>query len=178
MKNLLCVDIQPAYENFINFNIYEWVKFLNQQKNRILFLYNGPDLGYEDEDEIKNWLIDRGLKENKLDNIIFFEKGYAFFRDWLDTHGYNSSFQELFNYMIANNINDSRDVPEEDFNDEIKSFLETGNSIYIPEVLKIIKDFANSYSVCGGGENQCLLEVKIILDTLHKKYSMLNKFIY
>lgn len=39
-KTIINVDIQPEYESAINFNISDWVNFINQSanSNRIIFL--------------------------------------------------------------------------------------------------------------------------------------------
>jgi len=48
---LIVVDVQPGYEDYIDFDIEEFCEYLNEQE-KILYLFNGPDLGYEDEYEI------------------------------------------------------------------------------------------------------------------------------
>ena len=48
---LIVVDVQPGYEDDIDFDIKEFCEYLNEQE-KILYLFNGPDLGYEDEYEI------------------------------------------------------------------------------------------------------------------------------
>lgn len=62
-NKIIVVDIQPSYIDYINFDIEDFTNWLNKNKNsKILYLFNGKELGYEDEYDIKNWLYDNGLK--------------------------------------------------------------------------------------------------------------------
>lgn len=111
--NLISVDIQPAYENAFTFDIFSFTNFLNnnfEELNTLTFLFNGPDLGYPDENEYKWWLIENGLDENIVEQSIFFDKGYAFFRFCLDEGIDDNELIDLIKFMISNNINDSRDI--------------------------------------------------------------------
>ena len=44
-KTIINVDIQPEYEDYITFDLYEWVEYINKNStnNDIIFLYNGED---------------------------------------------------------------------------------------------------------------------------------------
>ncbi|NPV13085.1 MAG: hypothetical protein HPY57_15065 [Ignavibacteria bacterium] len=56
-KKIIIVDIQPSYRIHMNMDMTDFTEWLNHHKYLdILYLYNGPDLGYEDENEIKDWL--------------------------------------------------------------------------------------------------------------------------
>jgi len=55
-NNVIVVDIQPIYKNYIHFNIYDFCNFLLEQRD-ILYLYNGPDtVGSDNKEGIIDWL--------------------------------------------------------------------------------------------------------------------------
>lgn len=59
-NELVVVDVQPAYKNYIKFNIESFINYIKQQDySRILYLFNGPDFGFETEQEIQEWLFEK-----------------------------------------------------------------------------------------------------------------------
>lgn len=176
--NLVCVDIQPTYESYIRF-IPDFIDFLNENEfYKILYLYNGPDLGFEDSDEIKNWLMENGLDPEKLDNFKFYEKGYAFLRGWMDTGVPEEDIIKMGKYMLKNNIYDSRDIEEETYKEMgLEELSDNPDSIFIPDVIEEIKKL-NKPLLCGGGKNECLLEVELLFRMINKRYKKHKKYIY
>lgn len=188
-NKLICVDIQPAYLYHISFNLQNWISSLAEFKGKILYLYNGPDLGYESENQIKNWLfelLDYDEESFKLliKKIIFVDKGYGFFRDAIDdTRIYTKEIVTLIAYMIKNKYWDTRDlkkneIPSLKISRYFKEQLISENiSLFIPDFISILKSFSGA-TIVGGSKNECLLEIKILLDALNKNYKLFNSFIY
>lgn len=190
-KTIVNVDIQPEYENGITFNVNDWVSFLNQntENNQILFLYNGADtLGMISESDYKEWLFNLGVDEDVIMSSNFYDKGYAFFRYCMDEGIDDDSIVDLIKYMIRHDINDSRDLNEEMWNnfmeetnntrEDVRSLLETADDmINIPDLMEYISRFRNIV-LTGGGINECLKEVELSLMALEKPYSILNQFTY
>ena len=115
-KNLIVVDIQPEYEKNFDFKKYEFVNFINKEYDKfhsVLFLFNGPDLGFPDENEYKQWLLEIGINENIIEESYFFDKGYAFFRFPMDEGIETDQIVNLLKFMKSNDINDSRDMTTE-----------------------------------------------------------------
>ena len=125
-KDLIIVDIQKEYEDGFSFEIYEFTSFLNDNHdlfNSITVLYNGAEtLGMISESEYKWWLIENSLDEEVLDSINFYDKGYAFFRYCMDNSIDDSLTVNLIRYMFENDINDSREIDEEVWNDLINHY--------------------------------------------------------
>ena len=95
----MIVDIQPSYESYIPF-LDEFVNFLNKNTfNSITYLYNGPELGMETETDMIEWLYENGLKKSKFDQITFQDKGYAFFRSFMDLGMDKTDLINLIRYM-------------------------------------------------------------------------------
>jgi len=190
-KTLISVDIQPEYEKWITFNLGDWVEFINSnaENNRIVFLYNGAEtLAMVDENEYRYWLFDLGIEEDVLDHAKFYDKGYAFFRYCMDSNIDVDNIVDLVQYMINNNINDSREIDEDMWNDyiqttehdqeDVRELLENADDmINVPDLMDFLKYFSNIV-VFGGGINECLKEVEIALLALNKNYDILNQYTY
>jgi hypothetical protein len=190
-KSIINVDIQPEYQNYISFNLKNWVNFINQNaiNNNIVFLYNGKDtLGMIDEYSFKDWLIKLGVDEDVIYNATFYDKGYAFFRYCMDNSIDEDNIADLVKYMVNHNINDSRDIDNEMWRnfmsetnlnqDDVKELLENADDcISIPDLMDFIKRF-NNIVLLGGGINECLKEVEIALLALDKPYNTLSEFTY
>lgn len=190
-KTIINVDIQPEYKNYISFGLSKWIQFLNQNanNNRIIFLYNGEDtLGMVSEYDYKNFLLDLGLDEDVLDNAIFYDKGYAFFRYCMDNSIDEDNIVDLVKFMIQNDINDSREIDEDMWNDymqqtnhsqeDVRELLENaGDMINIPDLMDFLKNYSNIV-LLGGGINECLKEVEIALLALNKNFNTLKQFTY
>jgi hypothetical protein len=189
-KTIINVDIQPEYQSYISF-IDEWVNFINQsaENNRIIFLYNGQDtLGMVSESDYINWLHDLGIDEDVINNAIFYDKGYAFFRYCMDNSIDEDAIVDLVKYMLTNDINDSRDIDEDMWNDfmnttdhsrqDVRDLLENADDlINIPDLMDFLQN-KNNITLTGGGINQCLKEVEIALLALDKPYSIISEFTY
>jgi hypothetical protein len=179
-RDLVVVDIQPEYENAISFPISQFTNYLNRTPfNKIFYTFNGPDLGFKNWSEVSYWLIENGLDESKLDEIEPFDKGYAFFRSFMDLGMDEANLLRLLKYMHDNKIYDSRDVDE-----EIWASLNldwdwdpNGDAVFIPDVLFKLDRYKNPL-ICGGGRDECLREVELCFRILNKPYQLLTEFIY
>lgn len=190
-KTIINVDIQPEYKDYISFDLFKWANFINQnsENNKLVFLYNGADtLGMIDEYSYKDWLIDLGIDEDVIYNATFYDKGYAFFRYCMDNSIDEDNIVDLVKYMIRNDINDTRDIDEEMWNDymqetnhnqqDVRDLLENADDmINIPDLMDFLKGYSNIV-LTGGGVNECLKEVEIALLSLDKNYNVLNEFVY
>ena len=190
-KTIINVDIQPEYKDYISFDLNKWVNFINENSssNEIIFLYNGYDtLGMINENEYVSWLYELGVDEDILNNSIFYDKGYAFFRYCMDNSIDEDNIVDLVKYMVRHNITDSGDIDEDMWNDymeetnhnqeDVRDLLENSDDmINIPDLM----DFLNNYNnivLTGGGINECLKEVEIALLSLDKPYNILDEYTY
>lgn len=188
--DLISIDIQPAYEQAFTFNINEFIQFLNQNynsMNSLTFLFNGPDLGFPDENEYKYWLIENGLDENIIESANFYDKGYAFFRFCMDEGIDDDKIVDLIKYMIRHDINDSRDINENMWNEfmneyghsDVRELLELADDmINIPDLMEYLQRFNGRIVLCGGGINECFKEVEIALMALDKDYNVLTRYTF
>jgi hypothetical protein len=188
-KHLCVVDIQPEYQSHIPF-LGHFIDFLNnnyETLGNLTFFYNGQDtLGMIAESDYKMWWLKNGLDEHIIDQAIFYDKGYAFFRYCIDEGIDDDQIVNLIKYMIEKDVNDTRDLDKEFWNEfverfgneDIRELLEfAGDAINIPELMDELRGY-RGVVLCGGGINECLKEVEIALDALGTQYTTLTKYTY
>jgi len=189
--NLISVDIQPEYQNYMGFTPENFGAMINQNfeaLNNLTFLFNGPDMGFPTEDEYRWWLIEEcGITEEIIANAHFYDKGYAFFRYCMDEGIDDDELTDFIKFMISHNINDSRDIDEEmwasfkaEYNyDNIQDLLEPAEDmINIPDLMDFLKNYSGRLMLCGGGINECLKEVELALMVLDKPYNVLTQYTF
>jgi hypothetical protein len=189
-KNLIVVDIQPEYSSGFDYFIHDFVEFLNtnyESLNSLTFLYNGADtLDMISESDYKNWWWENGLNEDIAFNVTYYDKGYAFFRYCIDSGIDDESTTNLVKFMIRKNVNDSRELGEEFWNEfidiygshDVRGLLEVSNDmVNIPDLMDFLARY-NNIILCGGGVDECLKEVEIALNALDKPYNVLTKYVY
>ena len=172
-KSLIICDVQPHdVGRFITFDMYKFADFVNEYDS-ILVLYNGADLGWESEDEMYEYYSEIGIDVDKCE---FYEKYYAFFRSMMD-YGYDESeILDVLAFMKKNRIYNSEDIDEK--NKEKLGIEEFNDSIYIPdELADKLKKWSGS-DLCGGGKNECLAEIEILMKHIKSRYKMKSKWVY
>jgi len=193
-RNLIVVDVQPLYQEAIEnkFSIEEFGNFLKQAKRKVLYFYNGPEtIASEDSpDAIIQWLIENNpeLENFNWDNVDFYDKGYSFFRDWMDAGVSLNGMKQALRYMYINRKYDSREIPveewkqilpEKDFRAVGESIADEGLTIWTPDIsIGDLKNNWNNSLLCGGGINECLKEIQLLMSTFNIKYTLVDKFIY
>ncbi len=180
-RNVICCDIQPMYESSINFDLNEFSEFLDQHNN-ILYFYNGPEtVGSDSEQDITMWLYDNGLNEDKFNDIKFIDKGYGFFRPWMDQGVDDRTMIQSIRYMALKKAWDSRDIDEEEWLEKFEDLdgIYFDDAIGFPSELQInkLKQWSGSL-ICGGGINECLKEVQLLMNAFNIKYTEVKKFMY
>ncbi len=186
-KNTIVVDIQPMYEQWIPFKIYDFVEFLNEQTKNVMYYYNGPNtVGEDSERDIKEWLMENGLEESKLNDITFFDKGYAFFRSFMDEGIDAHTLIKMIRHMYKKREWDSRDIENEewqkvlgkDYTDDVENLLDGGDMINAPDIdINQLRKHSGGY-ICGGGKRECLAEVQLLMSAFNVKATEVRKYIY
>ena len=185
--SLIVVDVQPEYESNTPFDIDDMLRTAAEY-DRVLFLYNGPEMGMIDEQGLRHYYLekldwDQDTFDDLMANASFFDKGYGFFRDVMDS-GICFPRQDiirLVKYMIDNNLGDIRDLEEEDvdnvgISDLLYDDLED-YGFWIPELEEILPRWGGS-DIAGGARNECLAEVEILGSALGLSFNQVDQFIY
>lgn len=110
-KNIVCIDVQKGhYNSSTSMTMDRILKYLYEQGvngSNITYVFNGPELGFEDKQELKDWVIlkmyelqtgnDYPEEEEEfleIESIVrrfdFVEKEYAFLRNFMDSEDMRS----------------------------------------------------------------------------------------
>lgn len=189
-RHLIVVDVQPEYASWMNGiekDLFEYINTHIHELNNLTFLYNGEDtMGMVSEHEYRDWLVDNGLDEDIAYSVKMYDKGYAFFRNCMGRNGDEEGLVNLVKFMMANNINDSRELNKKFWqafvkqygNKDIRELMEDSEDcINIPDLMEFLSPY-NNVVLVGGGVNECLREVELAMDALSKHYETWDRFTY
>lgn len=183
---LVIVDVQPEYEDKINFDVADMLRMASGY-SRILVLWNGPELGMSSEQELKGYYFekldyDEEALENFLSRADFFDKGYGFFRDVMDHPCFSpQSVVKIVKYMIDKDITNISELSSEDVEsigvkellvDELENY-----GFYIPDLKNVLSGW-NGSDMVGGQEDECMAEVEILSKALGINLNKIRNFIY
>lgn len=185
-KNMIIVDIQPEYEHVFKFKMWEFTDFLNTQAKDILYFYNGEGTGFSSDSDqsMKNWLFENDLDTPTMRKIQFVDKGYGFFRSLMDEGVDKGLIIKAIRHMFKKKVWDSRDIDIEEWENVLDGdvtairMLEGGDMISIPDInLSTLKKFSGAY-IMGGGKNECLAEVELLMSAFNIRATQVRKYIY
>ncbi len=199
-KPVVCVDVQPAYASYIDNGYTESVaKFLSETRGPIMMYVNADETGIT-EDNIQNDVIpfwyeafENIGKEFDPNRMEWFDKGYGYLRSWMDSGVDRRIIIQTVREMYKQKVYDSRDLFNEDpdkLNEFVRSF--TGRMYHDIPVPSIITDDSisvgwaaidqlkryNNCYIIGGGRDECLAELAILMNAFNIKYTMINDLIY
>lgn len=196
-SSVILVDFQPAYQpgdginqprptatNYVE-GLQSAMEYVNSKRPSVTAFFNGEEVGSEDtQHSVAEHFVEYGLDPNMLGNIKFVEKTYAFLRNWMD-HDYvdTATIITTLRYMVTNNINDSREIDNEVFaqlvNNNEYLINEREDMIYLPYQINLSKLKTLSGSLIGGGgQDECLKELTILMNAFNIKYKLVNDWIY
>ena len=192
-KNLITVDVQPFYHNWHKTLTPKLIEYINSKNyDNILYFFNGEDMGIPDNlYSIQEYLSEWGLDDDKLEDLYFIEKDYSFFRGWMDGGIDDGFIVYIVKYMIKVDLNYSRDIHELDlkylvekfYKDKIENLEDIWDTINTDPIMIPNWDYSklqefDQYDLAGGGKNECLKEIEILLQALDLKYVVLNNLTY
>jgi hypothetical protein len=181
-KNVIVVDVQPLYRKYISFNLGLFTEFLNENK-KILCFFNGPDtVGSDSKEEILEFYLDNGLEPERFPDFTWVDKGYGFFRAWMDMGADERDIKRALRFMLEKRVYDSRDIPEEEWEEKFPDMWRNefrNDPIFLPPTIRVdkLRKWKGSYLV-GGGRNECLKEIEILMSTFNINYKLVKKFVY
>lgn len=179
--NILCIDIQPEYDNWCKVILPDVVSFLNSHKGNITFLYNGDEVTSDTKNDVIDYFIENGLNENIILSSQFIEKTYGFLRTWMDyEYISNSTIIKVLREMAIKRVNDSKELNLKEFlsEDEYDELMED-EGISFPDNISLgfLKKISPFYMI-GGGRNECLREIELICNAFNIRYKRMDSLIY
>jgi len=188
--NLIICDIQPAYD--VSKSLIPQMLKKIKSFDKILYLYNGDDTGLSDDNisSIQEWIYEYiNYDEKTIDMLVskritWYDKGYAFFRDMMDSGKFSDTqIINVIRYMINLGSSDIRDLTEEQFNTLNKRYKlnlnspEDYNTWISYDLVNYLKEYPKG-SIIGGGENECLKEIVLLSKALRLGYQVDSRIIY
>jgi len=186
---LVVVDVQPEYESNATFDIGDMLRSAAEDYSEVLFLFNGEDtLGMISEGALKNYYFEKlDYDEKVYDELLskseFFDKGYGFFRDVMDSGVCfdRNQIVKIVKYMLDNDLQDIRDLSEEDVeaigvNELLFDDLED-YGFYVPELSEVLPSWSGS-NLAGGARDECMAEVEILGAAQGLTFNHVDDFIY
>ena len=187
MKPLVVVDVQLDYAGSWH-KTPELMEYINNYKGPVFFLFNGEEHGLSafDDSEHHLFLIDNGLNPELLSEANIFDKGYGYYRDWMDMGIDDDHIIGFLETMDRLGLSSSDEVAYSDLpaglmsEEEFQACNDTG-CIHNADLLSTY--MLNSLNeegilVCGGSANECLKEFELNMRLKGVKTERLDEFVY
>lgn len=200
---IICVDVQPAYDNDLSSSIVNFVvnqtgpvlMYVNAEQTQMTDdtvreivgywerLSNGSSLDDEEygyDPETEEYIEPESNIDWRRFSIV--DKGYGYFRSW-QTYTTQQAIIKTIRAMYQLKISDSRefeskgiDLPEflgKEWDDNMADDPLTVNWTSVPQ----LKSFSGAYLV-GGGRNECLWEITTLMNAFNIRYKLIDSLIY
>jgi hypothetical protein len=195
---IICVDVQPEYANGNEGVCQKIIQFVAKSTGPVLFFVNAEDQGLSGDtvDSIMQyWDETVGYVENEegeyssqinWSRFKVADKGFGYLRSWMD-HGIEpSTIVATIREMYAQQVNDTRELRFPGFNRRTPTQSLIQGAIDEMEddpmsvgwaSLSLLKQFSGAYIV-GGGRNECLREVELLMNAFNIKYKRIDSLVY
>lgn len=196
----IVVDLQPEYCGIYDGNenpiCADVINFVANQTGPVLMFLNAEISGLTGdsvasvkeywEDTVREQTGDyENLQPINWNRFKIIDKGYGYFRSWMDQNVSPSAIIKVIRALYQYKKSDSRELEEIDpdlLKNLVGSEYETWMSsdpIYVqfPISPAEIKLFNNAY-IMGGGRNECLREVELLMNAFNIKYKRIDSLVY
>jgi hypothetical protein len=197
---VIVVDVQPAYCN--NPVCLRIIDFVQAQTGPVLMFVNAEDQGLTEDtvSDVQQWWEEQagGEWDDKTEQYIsainwdrftVVDKGYGYFRAWMDSGIDPSAIIRTIRLLYQNRMHDSRQL----FGGEDSDTYEAGmqdllGTSYNPSMLSDplsvnwtsvvqLRRFNGAYLV-GGGREECLREVELLMNAFNIRYRRVDRLVY
>lgn len=202
----IVVDVQPEYSGIKDGDenpvFEEIIRFVNRQTGPVLMFVNAEDQGLTGDtvQDVKAYWEDtiRGEDYDPEDDhespinwnrFQIVDKGYGYLRSWMDQGISDKSIIKTIRLMYAQKVNDSRMLfggeHDENYERQMRELLGAdfqefvlSDGIYTEWTsISQLKQFSGSY-IMGGGRNECLREVELLMNAFNIKYKRIDHLVY
>ena len=205
---VIVVDVQPEYANYGNNAAvcHNIVTFVVNQTGPVLFFANAENTGvsgdtiydvkrywedevYEYSGEYDDPYQDPNFKEPiDWSRFTLVDKGYGYLRSWHDQGVDDTVIVKAIRLMYQAKVNDSRQLfggeNSETYEQGMRDLLGDDYLIGMGDTISVgwasvaqLKKFNGAYLV-GGGRNECLWEVKVLMNAFNIRYKMIDSLVY
>lgn len=188
----IVVDVQPEYSGMNDGDsssvFEEIIRFVNNQTGKVLMFVNAEDQGLTGDtiQDIKQYWEDSGFDSKNWNRVQIVDKGYGYLRSAMDYGIEPSSIIRIIRELYNQKQSDSRDLIIPSFGKRIEqqtiikyALEELGDdNITVNWVsVKQLKQFSGAY-IMGGGRNECLREIELLMNAFNIKYKRINSLVY
>lgn len=181
---VIVVDVQPAYASFSPKICDKIIQFVCSQTGSVLMYVNAEQDGLTDDSipTIKEYW-EESFYDSEIDwsRFTIIDKGYGYFRSFMDQGVSDHLIIKLIRTLYSRKLNDSRELNESElqeiFNSEYEDWMLDEPFIINWISVSQLKQFAGAYIV-GGGRNECLREVELLMNAFNIKYKRIDKLVY
>ena len=198
---VIVVDVQPEYcgDNSVCQRV---VDFVNKQTGPVLMFVNAEDQGMTGDtiESIRTWWEEAAGAEWDEDSGTYSEavdwgrfqivdKGYGYFRSWMDSNISPATIIKVIRLLYQNKLNDSRELfGGEDSDDyainmqalvgnEFDDWMLSDPIIVNWTSVAQLKRFNGAYIV-GGGREEGLREVEVLMNAFSIRYKRIDSLVY
>lgn len=170
VAGLLVVDLQPAYAQAIgNTLVSQVARRLAElpEDVPVCALYVNEELSGDTREDVLEFWLQHDVPTPLLDRIRWIEKPYAFLRGWMDNGVPEGEIVTALAAMRSLECWDSRNLPL----DVLQSLSPSGAQLYDPllraeeleDLAAILRMREGCWLTAGGGRDECLAEVELVL---------------
>lgn len=194
----------PEIINFVNNQTGPVLMFVNAEDTGITGdTINGVKQYWEDtirgdvdepeyDDDYADWFNgDSEEQEDQIDwnRFTIVDKGYGYLRSWQDIGMPEAIIIRVIREMYQQKVYDSRELFDGDESETYRADMEQlmgdqwvdyslGDNISVGWAsIKMLKEFNGAYIV-GGGRNECLREVELLMNAFNIKYKRIDSLVY
>jgi len=195
-RNSRCIviDVQPEYTGVNDGSELPWIDDMMAWLNRqgpVLMFVNAEDTGITMDTipDIQEYWNDSGYDPSKWNQTTIVDKGYGYMRAWMDQGVSDAAIIKTIRELYNQKKTDTRELfsgdDSETYQDEMSNFLGyewhewMADDSLIVEWTSIgqLKQFNGAY-LMGGGREECLREVTLLMNAFNIKYKLVQEFIY
>lgn len=191
----IVVDVQPEYCSYQG-GAYEpvcWdiIEFINKQTGPVLMFVNAEDSGVSQDSigSIQEYWEENGFNPDNWSRIQIVDKGYGYLRSWMDRGTNPAVIIRVIREMYQQKVSHSRELfggentPEYDekmqalMGKEFRQFdLDDPITVNWTSIAQL-KQFNGAY-IMGGGRDECLREVELLMNAFNIKYKRIDSLVY
>lgn len=202
---VIVVDVQPDYcYGQHQSTCKRIIDFVVKQTGPVLMFVNAEESGVSNDtlEDIYNWWDEiAGIDHERLEydeeyngpidwkRFTVVDKGYGHFRSWMDRGDDPSIIIKVIREMYMQKVNDSRDLYDgensSDYDEDMRQLIgKSFREFDLDDPLIVnwtsvaqLKQFDGAYIV-GGGRNQCLREVELLMNAFNIRYKRIDSLVY
>ncbi|KVP75127.1 hypothetical protein WJ96_05030 [Burkholderia ubonensis] len=175
---LLVVDVQPAYGDYCGAIAAKVAQRINNTVKPVTIMWVGEGLTGDCAVTVREYLREHGARPGSLAQAKFVEKGYGFFRSWMDQGVAEEDIIKVGTHMLQHELYSSEDVDlEQLYLGDVPEFPEwdqLSRPAFDDRPLRSL----DSFETCGGGARECLAEIELWLQMVAKPFCRLDSMVY